>query len=247
MLLDLPLEDDSGQTAPRRDAPAALALHDVRFGFGGRPVLDHFSFRAEPGERVALVGPGGSGKSLTLDLVQRLRQPESGFVTFDDVDVRLYRLDALRDQVARAGETEVFSGSVLDNVRLLRPTVSATDVDAALGRLGLADTVRALPLGLDTPLSTHGWPLSPAQVTTLMLARAIVTKPRLLLLDEAFTGIEEPLRSRALDGVFAPDAPWTVLVVTDREDVLARCDRIVDLTRTGAAPDATDADAETGE
>jgi ABC-type bacteriocin/lantibiotic exporter with double-glycine peptidase domain len=229
VLFDLPLEEDTGRTIPRADAPAAIEAHAVSCELEGRTVFRELSLRVDSGDRIALVGPTGSGKSVLLNLITGLRRPSSGYITLDGVDIRLHRLDALRECVASVGEAEIFSGSVLDNVRMSRVGISAADVDAALSRIGLAEEIRALPDGLDTPLSTDGWPLSPGQVACLMLARAIVARPRLLLLDEAFANIEEPLRKKVLDGVFSADTPWTIIAVSDRPDVLRRCSRMIEI------------------
>jgi len=229
MLFDLPLEEETGTAEPRSQGPASLALHGIRFGYEHRAILRDVTLRVESGERVGLVGPTGSGKSTLMDLVLGLRRPDAGYVTIDDTDIRLLRLDALREHVACVGEAEIFTGTVLENVRMSRMHVSPAEVDEALARVGIADAIRALPDGLYTPLATDGWPLSPGQVACLMLARAVVTRPSLLLLDEALAPIEDPLRSKVLDGIFDPDAPWTVLAATDRGDVLSRCDRVVEI------------------
>jgi len=229
VLFDLPLEREGGHAPEEVQGPARLELSDLDFRFGSFQVLDGFSARIEPGERVGLFGPNGAGKTTLVEIICGLRNPDSGFVAIDGVDLRDLRLDDVRAEVVRVGKAEVFASSVLDNLRVARPDLSVADATAALEAVGLLDDVRNLPDGLHTPLATDGEPLSRGQIAALMLARAIVAKPRLLLLDEAFVNLQQSSRKQALDALFAKDAPWTVLAVSEWPDVLERCDRVIEI------------------
>ena len=112
---------------------------------------------------------------------------------------------------------------------MARPGLSVAEAGHALARVGLLDAIRSLPDGLGTPLATEGQPLSRGQVTALMLARALVAQPRLLLLDDALIPLEDAARKQVLDALFAPDAPWTLVVASESPDVLERCTRVIDL------------------
>lgn len=233
VLFDLPLEREGGAGLPGTVGAARVELRDLTYRYPSGPTLGPVDARIEAGERVALVGPVGSGKSTFIDMLGGLRAPTSGFVAVDDCDLRDVRLEDFRHQVQMIRHAEVFAGTVLDNLRVVRPGLSLAEASEALAEVGLLEAVRALPDGLHTRLATDGRPLSRGRVAALMLARALVARPRLLLLDKAFTSLDEAARKRALDAVFAADAPWTVVVVSERPDVISRCNRVIELGKPG--------------
>lgn len=232
-LFALPLERHEGEKASASPRPARLGIHQVTFHYDidPRPVLDHFSLTVEPAERVAVVGPNGAGKSTLIDLVLGLREPQHGYVEFDGTDVRDYALESLRSQVSIVKNLEIFEGSVIDNVRMDRPDVSPADVRRTLQEVGLLSDILDLPEGLHTPLWTGGKPLSLGQSQRLMLARAIVGRPRLLVLDEVLDDMDRELRDEVLPAVFRRDAGWTLLVITHSHEVARLCDRRVEINK----------------
>jgi len=230
-IVDLPIERENGE-APRTtpDQGAAVALHDVDFSYGPhRPVLEGLTLEIEPGSRVALTGPAGSGTSTLLDLLFGLRTPQHGQVQVDELDVRHWRLDDLRAQVALVRGPELVEGSIIENVQLGRDTVSMHDVREALERVGLLGTLMDLPRGLETPLRAGGRPLSGSQRSRLILARAIVDRPRLLLLDLVLEHLEPDTFADLADFLFDRTQPWTLVIASHDPDVLRRCDTVVDL------------------
>lgn len=232
-LFALPLERRTGELPPNPPRPARLAIHQVSFHYDQdpRPVLDHFSLTIQPGERVALLGPNGAGKSTLIDLIMALREPQHGYVEYDGADVRDYSLEALRNQISVVKNIEIFEGTVLDNVRMDRPDVSPADVRCALQEVGLLSDVLDLPDGLHTQLWTGGKPLSLGQSQRLMLARAIVGRPRLLVLDELLDDMDRELRDEVLPAIFRRDAGWTLLVITHSHEVARLCDRQIEITK----------------
>ncbi len=236
VLFDLPLEREGGRLSAESQGPAALELRDVSFGFGGAPLIEDLSLSVAPGERVLVSGPTGSGRSALIDLLFGMRAPSSGFIALDGHDLRDLPLVELRRQVMVVREPEIFSGSILDNVRIARPGVSSEEVNRALESVGVLDSIRRLPEGVHTQVATDGAPLSNGQVAALMLARAIVARPRLLLLDDALIRLEPDAREAALETLFSPSAPWTVFAVADSSEVRARCGRVVDLASSLPTP-----------
>ncbi|MFO1078984.1 MAG: ATP-binding cassette domain-containing protein, partial [Planctomycetota bacterium] len=221
--------------------PLGLALRDleVRYPDATRAALQVPALTIQPGEHLGLVGANGSGKSTLADVLFGLRTPASGTVLFDGVDIRQVPLHAVRDAVALVRGIELFPGSIVDNVRLGRADLGLDEVTRVLDAVGLLEELRHLPEGLDTELHPHGRPLSHRQAGRLMIARALAGRPRLLVLDGALDLIDQPDEQARLDAVlFAPDAPWTTLCITDRPDVLARCARVVRL-RDGAIEEET--------
>ena len=121
---------------------------------------------------------------------------------------------------------EVFTGTILDNVRLGRSDMTLLEVTDSLRRVGVLEEVQKLPEGMDTVLQQGGRPLSGSQASRLMIARAIAGKPRLLILDDALDPVDRE-RETLCDMLFSPDAPWTLLCISERPDLLARCNRVM--------------------
>jgi len=229
MLFDLPLERRGGDAYEPAERGAAVELRGVTIEHADREVVRRLSMAIAPGERVALVGPAGSGKSSVLDLLYGLRQPADGYVLLDGHDLRDLELDALRADIAWVRGSDVFEGSILDNVRVGRSDVSTAQVRHALEAVGLLHDVSSLPGGLGTCLSPTGLPLSHGQQSRLVLARAIAARPRLLLLDDPVAGAAAELGPSCLDSLFAPHAPWTLVVASNRAELVERCGRTVAL------------------
>ena len=177
------------------------------------------------GERVAIVGP--TGKTPLLETLAFLRLPTPGLLEYDGIDARQLDRPATRRQIAFLGRPEVFAGTLAENVRLGRDDVSAADIRRAFDAVCLADRVARLPEGLDTLLSPDGQPLSNNEIGRLAIARAIVGRPRLLLLDGSLDGLDLESCPELLDTLFDPAAPWTLVLVTARHDIRSRCGRIV--------------------
>jgi len=233
-LFDLPTERHDKQFHLRAGIPAEVAVRQASYGYGGdgqhrQAALHDVSLEMRSGECVALTGPPGSGKSTLIDLLSGVRQPAAGHLELDGIDLRELRPDWLREHLAVARGIEVFQGTIDENVHLNRPQISAQDVREALAAVGLVDEILKLPDGLNTLLQTNGAPLSTTQALRLMLARAIVSRPRLLLID----GTLDPLPDEALPALLAnlvgQARPWTILIATGRRVVMDRCDRVVTL------------------
>ena len=221
-LIDLPLEPVGG-AREFSNGPARLLLRGALPGRGNLEVA--------AGERALVAGASGDGKSALLELCFGVSRPAQGQVEIDGVDLRMADLPALRDQIALVRPGDLFHASILDNLRLAAPHVPLAALRVALSLVDLSDTIAALPAGLDTPLLTSGAPLSGAQTRRLVLARALSAQPRLLLLDGVLDGLMLPpdKHEALLEHIFAADAPWTVLVVSDDPRVQARCGRVIDL------------------
>ncbi|MQA83487.1 MAG: ATP-binding cassette domain-containing protein [Streptosporangiales bacterium] len=221
------------------DGAAGLEVRDVRFGYGeypdaspGRDVLRQVSFAVAPGRTVAVVGPTGSGKSTLTELIVRLVDPQAGSVRLDRVDVRSVRRGGIAAATAIVPQqTFIFDETVRGNVALGLPGADEEEVWAAL-RLAQADEfVRALPDGLDTRVGERGASLSGGQRQRIALARALVRRPRLLLLDDATSSVDPQVEARILAGLRTADLPSTVVVVAYRKATIELADEAIYLER----------------
>lgn len=227
-LTDLPQERTTGAIVATPSGPCALNAQNLAFGYPGRDlILRDVSLCVAAGERVALHGRHGSGKTTLFQLLSGMRTPLRGFVEIDGADLRDADLIQLREQMALVSSNEIFIGTVLDNVRLGREYLSVHEVWQALTDAGLAEAVRRLPDGLHTQLATGGLPLSPSQALRLMFARAMVARPRLIFVDEVLDQIEDlQIGGPLVSILFHPEAPWTLIVATERTEIFPLCERV---------------------
>jgi len=229
-ITDLPLERESGEVPPPPAGPAEVRAERISFAYDpARPVLQDLSFHFRPGARVAIVGAAGYGASTLLDLLYGLRQPQEGFLQIDGVDLRHWPPAVLRQRVALVRGDEIVEGTIAENVRLARTDISLAEVRQALDQVGLTEAMLELPDGLETRLSFGGRPLSSSQRTRLVLARAIVARPRLLLLDETLEGLDLETVAELERSLFGRDNPWTLVLVTRDPDLVRHCDQVVRL------------------
>ncbi len=216
----LPPEDAEGEVLAADAGPMAVKAELTSFG-GQLQKLE-----IAPGERVAVVGP--TGKTPLLQTLALLRLPRKGLVKLDHVDVRSLDRPATRQQIAYVGKAEVFAGTLAENIRLNRTEITAANVREALDAVGLSSRIARLPGGLRTWLTPDGQPLSNNELNRLAIARAIVGKPRLLLLDGLLDGLDLSDCPELIDVVFDRSSPWTLVVVSVRDDIRNRCERIVE-------------------
>ncbi len=224
-LFDLPVERSSGVMHVGRTGAARLELRHLSYSHDNHsPVLDDVSFEIKPGEVIAVNGPSGCGKSTLLDLLFLLREPSSGHIILDDLDLIDLRPDTLRQNVSLVRGVELLEGTLAENVHLDRPDISATDVRDSLRRVGLDES-----WSLDTRLSPIGHPLSESQARRLMLARAWVARPRLLLIDGVLDSLPDNDAEKLLNELKSSRDSCTVLIATGRRTIAEQCDRILHL------------------
>ena len=207
----------------------AITVSDVSFGYGASAelVLRDVSLEIAVGERLALVGPTGAGKSTLAKLIARFYDPRDGVVTFGGVDLRDASLASLRERIVVVPqEGYLFHGTIRDNVRVGRPGASDADVEDALAELGILERFKALPDGLGTEVRERGSRLSAGERQLVSLARAALADPALLILDEATSNLD-PGTERAVELALEQlTDERTVIVVAHRLSTAARADRV---------------------
>lgn len=229
-LFDLPVERPFGLIHVRDDQASAIALRGVTYHYpSGETALSGLTLDVASGDVAGITGPPGSGKSTLAQILFGLRTPGHGFVELDGVDLRDIRLDVLRRRVAMVDRIEVFPGTLEENVVLHRPEITRVQLREALSRAELLREIVAMPGGLDTPLSATGAPLSQSQLIRLMIARAIVAEPRLLVIDGLLDALDDSLQRQVLSNLRDHRDQWTLLVLSGQDDVLSQCDYLVDI------------------
>jgi len=212
-------------------ARGEVAFESVTFAYPGRPdlpALHDFSLHVRPGERVALVGPSGAGKTTVFRLLLRFYDPQSGVVRLDGVDLRDTDPAEVRARMALVGQdAPLFSGSAIDNIRFGREDADLDAVRAAVQAAQAEAFLQALPAGLDSEVGERARSLSGGQRQRLAIARALVRESPVLLLDEATSALDaenERLVQRALDEAMTGR---TTLVIAHRLATVLKADRIV--------------------
>jgi ATP-binding cassette subfamily B protein len=225
------------------EKPDAIALphiqgrvefRDVTFRYfgSGDPVLKQVSFVAEPGQTVALLGATGSGKSTIINLIPRFYDASEGAVLIDGYDVRDVRLDSLRSQIGIVlQETNLFSGTIRDNIAFGRSEATLEEVQAAAVAASAHDFIIEFPQGYDTPVGERGTTLSGGQKQRIAIARALLLDPRLLILDDSTSSVDLMTEFRiqhALDNLMKGR---TSFVIAQRISTVVNADQILVLDK----------------
>jgi ATP-binding cassette subfamily B protein len=227
-LLDTPVDLVEDPDAVELPARGDLAVEHVTFAYaGGEPVLRDVSLALPEGEKLALVGPTGAGKSTLAKLMARLYDPTEGRVTFAGTDLRHAKVANLRSRIVVVPqEGYLFAGSITDNVRIGRPEATDDEVRAALASLGLLDRFEALAEGLATHVNERGSRLSAGERQLVSLARAALADPAVLVLDEATSSLDpgtEALVEQTLERLMEGRS---VIVIAHRLTTAERADRV---------------------
>ncbi|MBC7359392.1 MAG: ABC transporter ATP-binding protein [Desulfacinum sp.] len=209
-----------------------VEFRDVWFGYEkDHPILRDFRLAAAAGERVALVGDSGSGKSTILHLLMRLYDPDRGTVAIDGRDIRDFTLASLRGQMAVVlQDSYIFRMSVRENIAMAKPGASEEEITAAARAAGAHDFIQRLPQGYDTQLGEGGGGLSGGQKRRLAIARAILRDAPIVILDEPTVGLDAASEKRVMEAIGRLTRGRTTFMVTHQLATIMDFDRIVVLS-----------------
>lgn len=234
-VMALPRERETGRAYLSGDHwTGALELRDVDFGYSaeGPPAIADVSIRLRPGERVAILGRMGSGKSTLLRLLASLYRPRAGQLFLDGVEMRAVEPADVRRIVQLVGQdARLFHGSLRDNLRAAAPQVDDAELVRVATALGVAEIAAADPLGFDRPIGERGDTLSGGQRQAVALARGLLARPKVLLLDEPTSAMDQRSEAEAMRFLTALPPDTTIVVVTHKQTILPLVDRIIVLDR----------------
>jgi ATP-binding cassette subfamily B protein len=236
-----PLVTERPGAPPLEATTAEVTFDHVSYGYlRSEPVLQDFSLRVAPGETVALVGASGSGKSTVSLLLPRFYDVQEGSIRIDGVDVRDVTLDSVRREIGIVFEDAfLFSDTVRANIAYGRPEASDADVERAARIAGAHDFVMELPLGYDTVVGERGLTLSGGQRQRLSIARAVLTDPRVLVLDDATSSVDTRTEEQIHATLREIMVDRTTVLIAHRRSTLRLADRIVLVADGRAAESGT--------
>jgi ABC-type multidrug transport system fused ATPase/permease subunit len=224
-----PTVAESPAAIPLAGGPGAVSFENVTFGYDPRKaVINEVSFHIKGGSRVAIVGPTGSGKTTLVNLLARFYDPGAGTIRIDGIDLRDLSLASLRTQVAFVfQETYLFSDTVAANIAYGRPNISRGDIEAASRLAQAHEFIDQLPLKYETMLGERGSSLSGGQKQRLAIARAILTNPRILVLDDATASVDPETEDLIRRGMRFVMEGRTTFVIAHRVSTVKQADVVL--------------------
>lgn len=229
-ILNVPPEKPPESGITLATIKGAVRFANIRFSYrqDDAPVLDGVTLTVRPGECIGIVGRSGSGKSTLARLIQRLYLPGSGQIFIDGTDIAHTDPGWLRRQVGVVlQETQLFSGSIRDNIALAVPDASVAQITEAATLAGAHEFISALPQGYDTPVGEHGSQLSGGQKQRIGIARALITQPTILIFDEATSALDYESERVIQQNMAEICRDRTVFIIAHRLSAVRRADRII--------------------
>lgn len=234
-ITDKPVENTGTQVLPREQGGIAIEAKNLCFGYQENQwILQQISFKINAGETVCITGAEGSGKSSLLRLVSGAYQGFEGTLLLNGLPVGNYELSSLRSQTGiLLNQQEIFHGTLLDNITMGNPAHNMPEIVHLFEEVGLGQFLGGLAEGFDTWLDPAGKRLPRNVIAKLLLVRALAGKPRLLLLEEPWTQIEDPYRSRIMQLLLKEYSNTTILVVSNDPEFSRLSDQVIDVHSEG--------------
>lgn len=230
-ILDEKADQESRPDGLRTVADGSIAYEDVTFYYdpkASRPCLSHINLRIRAGESVGIIGGTGSAKSTLVSLLPRLYDATEGKVMVGGRDVREYRMDALREQVAVVLQQNIlFSGTIRENIRWGRQDATDEEIKEVCALACASDFIQEMPGGYDTYIEQGGANVSGGQRQRLCIARALIRRPKILILDDSTSAVDTRTEATIWDALTTRLPRTTKLIIAQRISSVCRCDRII--------------------
>jgi ABC-type multidrug transport system fused ATPase/permease subunit len=214
-----------------------LELENVTFGYArDRPVLANVTFAVQPGEKIAILGATGSGKSSLIYLIPRFYDIQAGSIKIDGTDIRQFKLDSLRRQVGVVlQDVFLFSGTLKENIAFGKPDASMDEIVRAAKAARIHDFIESLPCGYDTPVGERGVTLSGGQKQRITIARALLTNPRILIMDDSLSFVDAKTEQEIQAAIEEATKTRTTLIIAQRFSTIKTAEKILVLENGSVA------------
>jgi ABC-type multidrug transport system fused ATPase/permease subunit len=231
-IMDIPEDVDDAATTndPKLiTEEGEVEFNSVTFGYAKeRPVLKNISFKANPGEKIAILGATGSGKTSLVYLIPRFYDPDSGNIFIDGRDIKRYKLSDLRHMIGLVlQDVFVFAGTLKDNIAFGKPDASVDEIEFAAKMARIHDFIKSLPEGYNTLVGERGVTLSGGQRQRITIARALLTKPKILILDDALSFVDAKTENEIQQAIEEAMKDKTSFIIAQRLSTIKNADRIM--------------------
>jgi len=218
-------------------AKGKLELENVTFGYAkDRSVLDNVTFVVQPGEKIAILGATGSGKSSLIYLIPRFYDTQTGSIKIDGTDIRQFKLDSLRRQIGVVlQDVFLFSGTLKENIAFGKPNASMDEIVQAAKAARIHDFIESLPCGYDTPVGERGVTLSGGQKQRMTIARALITNPRILIMDDSLSFVDAKTEQEIQAAIEEATKTRTTLIIAQRFSTIKTAEKILVLENGSVA------------
>lgn len=241
-LLDINIEEKRGKELQLKNG--LVEFRNVQFGYApDRDILKGLSFTAAPGKLTALVGTSGAGKTTTVDLLLKLFEPQSGEIFIDGQPLSQMDESSVRRSIGMvAADGAIFSGTLMDNIRYKKPGATDAEVTAAATAAGMQGTLQRLPEGLKTRVGESGFGLSVGERQRVQIARVIVDKPKILIMDEATANLDFATEAEIKATIAEIRKENTVIVIAHRYSMVKDADHVIVIDEGQLAEEGTPAE-----
>jgi ATP-binding cassette subfamily B protein len=237
-ITDTPREvEDAPNARDIKIEKGKLELENVTFGYvKDRPVLTNVTFTVQPGEKIAILGATGSGKSSLIYLIPRFYDIQSGSIRIDGTDIREFKLASLRRQIGIVlQDVFLFSGTIRENIAFGKPDASMDEIVQAAKSARIHDFIASLPSGYDTPVGERGVTLSGGQKQRITIARALVSNPRILIMDDSLSFVDAKTEQEIQAAIEEATRTRTTLIIAQRFSTIKTAEKILVLENGSVA------------